>query len=259
MEQQKVTTGPIHISTQEVMARHGKPPWSERLLEDGRNYAVLICNDPGQSNDAHVHPDFNEWWIVMKGELIWEIADYPPIHAKKGDIIFSPAGTRHFITTVGSESSLRLGVTKPGSDHSVKGQRGAQVKPFPPQKLPNSLHFSLQDFLAKKGEPPWSETIILDDRNRATLICHAPGQSNRAHWHPGFDEWWAVLKGELTWQIGNRPLIRAKAGDLVFSPAGFRHHITTVGSEFSLRLAVTPPDNPHIYTDDDQAAPPPRV
>ena len=83
--------------------------------------------------------------------------------------------------------------------------------------------------------------------------------SNNGHWHPDFEEWWAVLKGRLTWEVGQgRPLMQVEEGDLVFVPKGMRHFITSVGDETTLRLAVTIPAPTHIFTDDDEAAPPPR-
>ena len=260
MEQHTVPTEPLHVRVGDVTSRRGKPPWSEMLLADGRNLAVLICNEPGQTNDAHVHPDFNEWWIVLKGELVWEIGDYEPVRAGKGDVVFCPAGLRHHIRTEGDESSLRLGITKPGSSHDDKGHRGTEILPLPDRKLPpNLLHTGAGAIQAHFGAPPWSEPIVADDRNRGNLICHGPGMTNNAHWHPDFDEWWAVLKGELTWDVGSgRPLIHARDGDIVFVPKGMRHHISTVGTGLSWRLAVTTPDAPHIYTDDDESAPPPR-
>ena len=260
MEQHTIPTEPLHVRVGDVTSRRGKPPWSEMLLADGRNLAVLICNAPRQTNDAHVHPDFNEWWIVLKGELVWEIGDYEPVHAGKGDVIFCPAGLRHHIRTEGDESSLRLGITKPGSSHDDKGHRGTEILPLPDRKLPpNLLHTGAGAIQAHFGAPPWSEPIVADDRNRGNLICHGPGMTNNAHWHPDFDEWWAVLKGELTWDVGSgRPLIHARDGDIVFVPKGMRHHISTVGTGLSWRLAVTTPDAPHIYTDADESAPPPR-
>lgn len=255
----EVSSEPVHISTSEVAARHGDAPWSEVLLNDGRNLAVLIANNPGEANDAHVHPDFNEWWIVMQGELIWEVGDYPPIHAKKGDVVISPAGTRHSIKTVGTEMSLRMGITNPEGNHDTKGERGTEV-PFPDQSNPpNLIHTTIDKMFEIYGEPPWSDAVLADDRNRANLICHGPGMSNNAHWHPDFDEWWTILKGELTWKIGeDRPMYNVKEGDIIFVPKGMRHHISTVGDETSLRLAVTTPEALHIYTDDDDAAPPPK-
>ncbi len=102
--------------------------------------------------------------------------------------------------------------------------------------------------------------MVADDLTRANLICHGPGMSNNAHWHPDFDEWWTILKGELTWKIGDdRPLYHVGLGDIIFVPKGMRHHISCVGDESSLRLAVTTPEALHIYTDDDASAHPPRA
>ena len=260
MRQQPPSTEPFHIAVRDVVARRQEAHWGERLLADGRNLAVLIYDRPGGTNDRHIHPGFNEFWIVMQGELIWELGDYPPIHARKGDVVLSPGGTPHFIRTVGNEPSLRLGVTHPESNHDVKGERSRRLVPFPDQALPpNLLHTSLDDMLARFGEPPWVEAIIHDDRNRANLICHGPGMSSNAHWHPDFDEWWTVHRGELVWDVGsNRPPIHAQEGDIVFVPEGMRHRIHTVGHETSVRLAVTTPEMPHIYTDDDKTAPAPR-
>ena len=116
-----VSTEPLHIRISDVIARHGEPPWAERLLSDGRNDAVLICNSPGQENDPHIHPDFVEWWIVLAGEMIWEIGDYPPVRATKGDVVMAPKKQRHAIRTVGTENSLRLGITSPASNHDTTG------------------------------------------------------------------------------------------------------------------------------------------
>lgn len=255
----EVSAEPIHVKTSEIIASHNEPHWYEQVLNDGRNIAGLICDSPGGSNDHHFHPDFNEWWIVLQGELEFEIGDYPVIHAKKSDVVMSPAGTRHLIRTVGSGPSVRLHISKIGSNHNNKTERGTLV-PFPDQKeAPNLLHTTLEAMFAQFGDPPWATSILVDDLNRANLICHAPEMSNNAHWHPDFDEWWTILKGELTWKIGeNRPLYNVKEGDIIFVPKGMRHHISTIGDETSLRLAVTNTEMLHIYTDDDKAAPPPR-
>ena len=116
-QQGTVSTEPRHIRVSEIVERHGEPPWSEWLFTDGRNSVNLICDAPGLENDAHLHPDFNEWWIVLQGEFIWEIGDYPPLRARVGDIAFVPEGMRHRISTVGDETSLRLTVTNTEGGH----------------------------------------------------------------------------------------------------------------------------------------------
>ena len=65
-----------------------------------------------------------------------------------------------------------------------------------------------------------------------------------------------MLKGELRWQTGTgRPPIEARQGDIVFVPEGLKHGITSVGDETTVRLAVTPTDMPHIYTEGDSRRP----
>ena len=250
-------TEPLHIRTDEVVARRGAPPWTELLLEDGRNAVELACTASGETGHTHAHPDQNEWWIVVQGEHIVEIEGSLPIRAKKGDVVFCPAGVPHSVTAGGAEPAVRLAVSRLDS-LDVRGQRGGPSIPAAPSQPPNMRHTSLVALYESSGGPPWKHVLVDDDRNKAHLICHPPGMSNRAHWHYDFDEWWLVMQGELTWEIGDRPAIRARDGDIVYSPRGFRHSIQTVSPGPSLRLAVTPPDNPHIWTDEDGAAPPPR-
>ena len=256
----EVSTEPLHIRISDIFAKHGEPPWHEWLMTDGRNNAGLICDGPGMENDAHIHDDFNEWWIVLQGHLVWELGDYPPINATKGDVVIAPKGKRHSIKTIGNEPSLRLYINRPDSDHATTGERSNTLEPFPDQnEPPNLLATTLDAMFERFGEPPWSTPLLEDDRNVANLICHGPGMDNNAHWHPDFDEWWTILKGELTWEIGEkRPIIHAKDGDIVFIPRGIKHHITCVGTESSLRLAVTNTEGLHVYTADDKSAPPPR-
>ena len=68
----------------------------------------------------------------------------------------------------------------------------------------------LEDLKAKKGEPPWSDAVVLTDDIQAFIICHAPGHPNDTHYHL-HDEWWVVLQGEIDWYIEDEPApIRAR-------------------------------------------------
>jgi quercetin dioxygenase-like cupin family protein len=117
---------------------------------------------------------------------------------------------------------------------------------------------SKESLLESFGEPPWTTSLLDDERNKANLIGHSQGMTNNAHWHPDFNEWWTILQGDLTFQVGeDRPLIEATQGDIVFVPEGMKHFISSVGKGISLRLAVTNSENQHIYTADDDSAPPP--
>jgi mannose-6-phosphate isomerase-like protein (cupin superfamily) len=123
--------------------------------------------------------------------------------------------------------------------------------PIPPRVLnaswPNTLHTRIQDVVAAAGPPPWAVRLLADERNLVTLIASPPGGGNRPHWHKDFDEWWVVLAGRLRWELTGRHVVEAAKDDLVWVPRGTVHHITTVGDELSLRLAVAMPPAVHYF------------
>lgn len=252
------STEPQHINIDDIVANQGDPPWEKWLFTDGRNNIGLICEPSGMETPPHIHKNFNEWWVVLQGEIIWEIGDYPPIRAKSGDVIICPKGRRHAVKTVGEEVSLRLHINAPWSSHDVRGERSSVLQPFPMTEPPNMLFNDKGALLKTFGVPPWVTSILDDDRNQAGLIAHGKGMTNNAHWHPDFNEWWVILQGDLTFEIGEgRPVINATRGDIVFVPEGMKHFISSVGDGTSLRLAVTNSENLHVYTADDDSAPPP--
>ena len=107
----------FHTRIAEVVAAQGPPPWSVRILEDERNLVTLIANPPGTGNRPHWHRDFDEWWVVMAGQLQWELTGGTVIQAVKDDIVWVPRGTVHHIMSVGAELSLRLAIAMPPADH----------------------------------------------------------------------------------------------------------------------------------------------
>ena len=97
-------------------------------------------------------------------------------------------------------------------------------------------------------EKSWSHTVIDSPSNSATLICQLPGEGNREHFHPDWDEWWYIVKGKWEWVIEGKSTI-IKEGDIVFIERNRLHHITAVGDSASLRLAVSRYDVGHVYKD----------
>jgi len=64
----------------------------------------------------------------------------------------------------------------------------------------------------------------------------------------------------MAWDLGgNYPIYHVKEGDIIFCPRGLKHHILTQGTETSFRLAITDNENLHVFTADDEDAPPPRA
>lgn len=92
----------------------------------------------------------------------------------------------------------------------------------------------------------WCRRIINTENNSATLISQLPGEGNRLHYHPDWNEWWYIVDGEWKWEIEGKEFI-VKRGDLVFIEKNKLHRITAIGNKPALRLAVSKDLVPHIY------------
>ena len=82
--------------------------------------------------------------------------------------------------------------------------------------LLNQQRTSLSDLLAAHEETPWSEDVIVNDRNRVRVIYNQPGESVFDLINPDNDEFWIVLFGQISWRIGDEGVMNARPGDIVF-------------------------------------------
>ena len=226
------------------------------LFVDGRNEVRLQGDPPEVPTEGRLIPDCDEFWIVVSGSYIVSIGDTEPLNAAYGDIVYCPRGQPQTIRPY--ELSYRVTVT--GLDASPKKVcHYAGQAPLPDrEQIPNRLLLE-RDFMLRLSHRQRKHTVIEGPENHMFLIRETPGTVSKPHWHFDFDEWWYVPQGRLSYEVGaKRPLLVARAGDIVFVPRGFRHSITTLEGEDSLRMPVTTPEGVHIYEDGDDSAPPPR-
>ena len=92
----------------------------------------------------------------------------------------------------------------------------------------------------------WSKRVIDSESNSMTVICQMPGEGNRKHHHPDWNEWWYILEGEWEWEIENKTQI-VKAGDIVFMEKNRKHKITAAGRNRAIRMAISRSDVAHVY------------
>lgn len=114
------THGSINIPLsrlEEIKAKQGPPPWSVRVVYSDHMSGVLICQNPGEGNRWHYHENEDECWVVLEGEIQWEIEGVGPVRARKDDIVFVPRRKKHLITCVGSCPSIRFAIGKPDVVH----------------------------------------------------------------------------------------------------------------------------------------------
>ena len=95
-------------------------------------------------------------------------------------------------------------------------------------------------------ENSWSKRLVNTENNSATLICQLPGEGNRLHYHPEWNEWWYIIAGEWEWEIEGKKFI-VKKDDVVFIRKKLIHKITAIGNESAIRLAVSRADVPNVY------------
>ena len=106
---------------------------------------------------------------------------------------------------------------------------------------------NIYEIINEKGRSaPWSRRIIETENNSATVLAQLPGEGNRLHYHPAWNEWWYIIDGEWEWEIeGTKKIV--KKGDIVFMKKGRNHKVTAVGKEMAIRLAVSRADVAHVY------------
>jgi mannose-6-phosphate isomerase-like protein (cupin superfamily) len=105
------------ISLDAVKARHGEPPWADIVIVTDEMQGVLICQPPGHPNDKHYH-HHDEWWLVMEGEIHWEIEGLSePVKAKANDFVFVPKEHYHHIHVKGDKPAIRLAISVAGETH----------------------------------------------------------------------------------------------------------------------------------------------
>lgn len=111
----------------------------------------------------------------------------------------------------------------------------------------NCVINNVRHIIKEKGlSQSWCKRLVNTENNSATLICQLPGEGNRRHYHPDWNEWWFIVKGEWEWEIEGQSMI-VKENDVVFIEKSKWHKITAMGSAPAIRLAVSRSDVEHVY------------
>ena len=118
-----------------------------------------------------------------------------------------------------------------------------------PTLTASHLLTDLHEIKARRGEPPWSDKVVISDGFTVSAICQPPGYANDRHYHIR-DECWFVAEGEIIWHFDGGRDVHAKVGDFVFAPKGAFHLIEPVGDRPSIRIAISVTGEPHRYAGD---------
>jgi quercetin dioxygenase-like cupin family protein len=109
--------GGLKVAVEEIKARRGPAPWSERIVVNDQFAVTVICQAPGHRNDWHYHV-VQECWYVHEGELSWTMeGEAEPITAGAGEWILAPANAFHLIQVLGDRPAIRVAVSVAGEPH----------------------------------------------------------------------------------------------------------------------------------------------
>lgn len=124
---------------------------------------------------------------------------------------------------------------------------GVIQRDFEHENLPQ---VNVKEIIASKdNSKSWCHRVVNSENNSATLISQMPGEGNRMHYHPNWNEWWYIVDGEWEWTIEGQK-VTVRKDDMVFIEKNKWHKITAIGNKPAIRLAVSRADVPHIYKND---------
>ena len=106
---------PIHRIAELQKKHAGHADWSEVIVDDEMLHAEYISSAPGASVSKRFHPDTRAWWVVMDGDIRFEIENQQPFVAHKGSIVQVPKQTMFSFETTGDKPSLRFEVNVTGA------------------------------------------------------------------------------------------------------------------------------------------------
>ena len=93
-----------------------KKNWAYRIINTQSNSVTLISQKPGKGNRRHFHPEWDEWWFILKGKAIFEFNNKKRI-VKKGDFILIKRKNIHKITATGNSDFIRVAVSRADVAH----------------------------------------------------------------------------------------------------------------------------------------------
>lgn len=91
---------------------------------------------------------------------------------------------------------------------------------------------------AEFGAAMTKRDIVATERLLVGINAFEPGQSQRVHAHASADKFYLVLSGKASIVVGDATH-EARAGDLVFAPAGVPHGVATAHDRTVLLIGMT--------------------
>jgi quercetin dioxygenase-like cupin family protein len=111
----------------------------------------------------HVHPEDDESFYILEGELTFYLEDGQPIPASAGSFVHIPKGYVPHAFQVGSETARFLVLTRPPHEHFIRAAEPAPSRALPPPEPPDmekvgaaAAEYGIEILGPPPGTQPWS-------------------------------------------------------------------------------------------------------
>ncbi|HZT31989.1 MAG TPA: cupin domain-containing protein [Bryobacteraceae bacterium] len=253
----------------ELRARHqGQGDWRYVVVDDDHIHGEWISSAPGTKVSRRFHPDTVAWWIVMDGQIKFEIEGQDPFVATKGTMVQVPMQTIFAMETVGDKPALRF-------EANIAHAKTLYPQDVQPPELPGftwmkvTLHrtpapldpgtrWHVQlDELAREPQYKGGNFMyrfVNNARAAANVIYgyekNLPplNPNDKGHYHPECAEFWLIMAGQIRYPIEGQGVIIANEGDIVYVPPFTFHAPRFYGAGPSCRLAMNGyPNIAHLF------------
>jgi mannose-6-phosphate isomerase-like protein (cupin superfamily) len=244
-----------HTKLADLRAKHkGQADWREVIVNDSHLHSEYIQASPGTKVSKRFHPDTREWWVIMDGEIRFDIEGQSPVVAKKGSMVQVPMQTIYSMEVIGDKPALRF-------ETNIANAKTLYPKDVKPPELPGATWIPVG--LGRKPQPYGSDNkpqvnlyelekdpaykgsrFVHDDRAVSNIIFgyakNLPpiNEKDRGHYHPECAEYWLIMQGQIRYAIEKVGVIIAEEGDVVYVPPFTFHAPRFYGDGPSTRLAM---------------------
>jgi len=244
-----------HTRLPDLKEKHkGKSEWSEWVVKDDYLWTQYIQSAPGSKVSPRFHPDTREWWVVLEGQIRFQIEGQEPFVASRRSMVQVPPQTVYSMETIGDTPAIRV-ETNIHNAQTLFPERPKLLTPgieFIPVRLgrrpfphghDNKSHLNLDDL--NKADPNYrGGRFVHDDRAVANILygynSKLPplNEKDRGHYHPECAEFWVIMLGQIRYPIEGQGVTIANEGDLVYVPKFTFHAPRWWGEGPSCRLAM---------------------
>jgi len=258
-----------HTKLADLKAKHaGKADWRELIVDDEHLRSEYVQAAPGAKLPRRLHPDTRAWWVVMEGQVRFEIEKSEPFTASRGSMVQVPMQTLYSYEVVGERPALIFETLIAGAKTIYERKAdavappGLGLVPVRFQRMPavygrnNKPHVTFDEVakLLEEGKVRGTQRIVEDDRGAANFIygyerdLPAIDPKDRGHYHPECAEYWLILRGQIRYPIEGVGVIIADEGDVVYVPKFTFHAPRWYGTGPSCRLAMNGyPNIAHLF------------